>query len=202
MDEIVKALDMESMRELIWNYINSYLTGFDINKYALTVNAIFKDKFDIYKKDQKSMRHYISDIASEITTLLGDDYQVNIQAPIYQIMSTVEIAKLFLQDIFIGIMFFLWILCVLLVYSLMLGNVDERTYEFGMMRSLGFKKNNLISLIILQGFIFAVPGTILGLTTAYIANNYVAFLFNWYSDLVMPFFLSTFNIIFIRLLSG
>ena len=195
-DEIVKALDIEQMRDFIWNYINNYLTGFDINNYALTVNAIFKDKFDIYKKDQKSMRHYISDIAGQITTLLGENYQVNIQAPIYQIMSTVEVAKLFLQDIFIGIMFFLWILCVLLVYSLMLGNVDERTYEFGMMRSLGFKKNNLISLIILQGFIFAVPGTILGLTTAYIANNFVAFLFNWYSALVMPFFLSTFNIIF------
>ena len=128
--------------------------------------------------------------------LLGDDYQINIQAPIYTVMSSVEVLKLFLQDIFIGIMFFLWVLCILLVYSLMLGNVDERTYEFGMMRSLGFKKNNLILLIILQGFIFAVPGTILGLTTAYIANNYVAFLFNSYTHLVMPFFLSTFNIIF------
>ena len=195
-DEIVEALDAKGFKDLIWEYINNYLKDFDINNYALTINAIFKDKFDIYKKDQKSMRHYISNIAGEITTLLGEDYKINIQAPIYQIMSTVEIAKLFLQDIFIGIMFFLWILCVLLVYSLMLGNVDERTYEFGMMRSLGFKKNNLILLIILQGFIFAVPGTILGLTTAYIANNFVAFLFNWYTALVMPFFLSTFNIIF------
>ena len=195
-DEIVKTLHIEPMREIIWNYIDGYLKGFDINYYALTINAIFKDKFDIYKKDQKSMRHYISNIAGEITSLLGEDYQINIQAPIYSIMSTVEVAKLFLQDIFIGIMFFLWILCVLLVYSLMLGNVDERTYEFGMMRSLGFKKNNLILLIILQGFIFAVPGTILGLTTSYIANNFVAFLFNWYTALVMPFFLSTFNIIF------
>ena len=195
-DEIVKSLHIEPMREIIWNYINGFLKNLDIYKYALTINAVFKDKFDIYKKDQKSMRHYISDIAGEITTLLGEDYQINIQAPIYSVMASVEIAKLFLQDIFIGIMFFLWILCVLLVYSLMLGNVDERTYEFGMMRSLGFKKNNLISLIIFQGFIFAIPGTILGLTTAYIANNFVAFLFNWYTALVMPFFLSTYNVIF------
>ena len=195
-DEIVKALNIEAMRNLIWNFINNYLKDFDINKYSLTVNAIFKDKFDIYKKDQKSMRHYISNIAGEITTLLGEDFQVNIQAPIYAMISTVEIAKLFLQDIFIGIMFFLWILCVLLVYSLMLGNVNERTYEFGMMRSLGFKKNNLILLIVLQGFIFALPGTLLGLITSYIANNFVAYLFNWYTGLVMPFILSKYNIIF------
>ena len=195
-DEIIKKLDIESMREIIWNYINKFLNDFDINKYALTVNAIFKDKFSIYKKDQKSMRHYISNIAGEITTLLGEDYPINIQGPIYTVMSSVEIPKLFLQDIFIGIMLFLWILCVLLVYSLMSGNVDERTYEFGMMRSLGFKKNNLISLIILQGFIFAIPGTLFGLTTSYIVNNFIAYLFNSYTALVMPFFLSDFNIIF------
>ena len=195
-DEIVKDLNIEPMRNLIWNYINNYLKDFDINKYTLTVNAVFKDKFDIYKKDQKSMRHYISDITGEITSLLGENYLINIQAPIYTLISTVDIAKLFLQDIFIGIMFFLWILCVLLVYSLMLGNVNERTYEFGMMRSLGFKKNNLILLIIFQGFIFAIPGTLLGLITSYITNNFVAFLFNWYTGLVMPFILSKFNIIF------
>ena len=196
LNELTKALDIDAMRNLIWGYINNYLKEFDINKYALTINAIFKDKFDIYKKNEKSMRHYISNIAGEITTLLGEDFQINIEAPIYQLMSSVEVAKLFLQDIFIGIMFFLWILCILLVYSLMLGNVDERTYEFGMMRSLGFKKDNLILLIIFQGLIFAIPGTILGLTTAYIANNFVAFLFNWYTSLVMPFFLSGYNITF------
>ena len=195
-ERIINSLDIGPIREQIWNYISGYLKSFDINNYALTVNAIFKDKFNIYKKDQKNMRHYISNIAGEITTLLGNDYQINIQAPIYTIMATIEVAKLFLQDIFIGIMVFLWILCVLLVYSLMSGNVDERTYEFGMMRSLGFKKNNLILLILLQGLFFAIPGTILGLTTSYIANNYIAFLFNWYTALVMPFFLSTNNLIF------
>ena len=195
-DEIVKAFDIEFLKVIIMAFVETILKQFDINNYALTINAIFKDKYEIYKKDQKSMRHYISDIAAEITTLLGYNYQVNLQLPLYSIMSGVEVAKLFLQDIFIGIMFFLWMLCVLLIYSLMLGNVDERTYEFGMLRSLGFKKNNLIYLIIIQGLIFAIPGTILGLTTSYIANNFVAFLFNWYSSLVMPFFLSPSNIVF------
>ena len=195
-DEIVESFDISGLKPLILNYIKNFLQGFDINNYALTVNAIFKDKFEIYSKDQKGMRHYISNIAGEITEIMGIDYKVNIEVPLYQIMSGLEYAKIFLQDIFIGIMFFLWMLCVLLVYSLMLGNVDERTYEFGMMRSLGFKKNNLIFLIIIQGFIFAVPGTLLGLTTSYIANNFIAYLFNYNSALVMPFFLSTSNIIF------
>ena len=70
-------------------------------------------------------------------------------------------------------MTFLWILSVLLVYSLMLGNVDERAYEFGMMRSLGFKKNNLIYLILLKGIFFAIPGIIFGLISSYIINIYI-----------------------------
>ena len=195
-DEIVKSFDISYLKPIIMNYVQNFLKDFDINNYALTVNAIFKDKFEIYSKTQKEMRHYISDIAGEITDMLGIDYKVNIETPLYQIMAGLEYPKIFLQDIFIGIMFFLWMLCVLLVYSLMLGNVDERTYEFGMMRSLGFKKNNLIFLIIIQGFIFAVPGVVLGLTTSYIANNFVAYLFNYNSALVMPFFLSKSNIIF------
>jgi len=93
-------------------------------------------------------------------------------------------------------MFFLWLISIILVNSLMSGNVDERTYEFGMMRALGFQKDNLILLIFFKGIIFAVPGIFLGLSTSYIINNYIAFLFNWYSGLVMPFSLSTVNILF------
>ena len=93
-------------------------------------------------------------------------------------------------------MAFLWMLSVLLVYSLMLGNVDERAYEFGMMRSLGFKKNNLIYLVLLKGIFFAIPGIILGLISSYIINIFISFLFNWFSGLVMPFFISKSNMAF------
>ena len=195
-DEILEDINMKDFKIVIMAIVNNVIKKFDINNYTLTINAIFKDKLEIYKKDTTEMRHYISDIGAEITTLLGLNYQVNIEAPVFLVISELNYVKIFLQDIFIGIMFFLWMLCVLLVYSLMLGNVDERTYEFGMLRSLGFKKNNLIFLILLQGLIFAIPGTILGLVTSYIANNFVAYLFSWNSSLVMPFFLSKSNIIF------
>lgn len=36
--------------------------------------------------------------------------------------------------------FLLLMLSVLLIYSLMIGDVEEKTYEFGMLRALGFKK--------------------------------------------------------------
>lgn len=45
------------------------------------------------------------------------------------------------------VVFFLFILSVILIYSLMVSDVDEKTYEFGMLRALGYRKNSLVSLI-------------------------------------------------------
>jgi len=45
------------------------------------------------------------------------------------------------------VVFFLAILSVMLIYSLMLSDVDEKTYQYGMLRALGFKNKNLMALI-------------------------------------------------------
>ena len=42
------------------------------------------------------MRHHISNIDGEYTTLLGYNYQVNLQLLLYSIMAGVEGVKLFL----------------------------------------------------------------------------------------------------------
>ena len=196
MNDILKVLKFENMDKIIWKNIDNYIRDFDIYNYTLTLNIIFKDKFRIYEKDIQNIRYYISKITEDITTSLGVNSKVNIETPIYRVMIGFNTIKIFLYTIFFAIMFFLWLLSVILVNSLMSGNVDERTYEFGMMRTLGFQKDNLILLITFKGIIFAIPGVFLGLSTSYITNNYIAFLFNWYSGLVMPFSLSIINILF------
>lgn len=56
----------------------------------------------------------------------------------------------------------------------MIGDVEEKTYEFGMLRALGFKKKWLIVLLTFQALTFALPGLFLGLLTCYILNSIVA----------------------------
>jgi len=195
-DEITEKLNIKNTRNIVVDYINKYLNKFDINKYALTINVIFKDKFNIYNKDAKSMRYYISNKVSEIIDSLGRNHMVNIETPLLDNFKLLDVVRTFLQVILFGIMAFLWLLSVLLVYSLMLGNVDERTYESSMLRALGFQKNDLIILIIIQGLIFAIPGSCLGLISSYISNNFIAYLFYSYTKLVMPGFMSESNLIF------
>lgn len=42
---------------------------------------------------------------------------------------------------------FLAILSSQLLYSLMLSDVDQKTYEYGMLRALGFQSSHLVSMI-------------------------------------------------------
>ena len=44
---------------------------------------------------------------------------------------------------------FLAILSAQLIYSLMLSDVEERTFEMGMLRALGFNTNNILSTVLL-----------------------------------------------------
>ena len=177
-------------QNLILSHSKNFISMFNINKYCLTINAIIQNKFELYKLSKNEMRRKISSLTEKIIKVLGVKYPIQITTPIFTVMEQLEMGKVFLDNIFLAIVFFLWMLCVLLIYSLMLGNVDERTYEFGMLRSLGFKKDNLIILIIIQGFLFAIPGIFLGLISAYCVNHFIAFLFNIYSGLLTPFFLT------------
>ena len=61
----------------------------------------------------------------------------------------------FLDNLVVSATFILLMLSILLIYSLMIGDVEEKTYEFGMLRALGFKKSWLIILLTVEAIIFA-----------------------------------------------
>ena len=58
----------------------------------------------------------------------------------------------------------------MLLYSLMLSDVNGKTYEYGMLRALGFKKSHLTRSIILKSLAFSVPGLVFGILVALIIN--------------------------------
>ena len=58
----------------------------------------------------------------------------------------------------VTIIIFLAILSTMLIYSLMLQDVNSKTYEYGMLRALGFKKLYLVSVISIKSLSFSVPG--------------------------------------------
>ena len=53
----------------------------------------------------------------------------------------------------------------------MLSDVDAKTYEYGMLRALGFKKSHLIGVISLKSLSFSLPGLVFGILVAFILNT-------------------------------
>jgi len=63
-------------------------------------------------------------------------------------MQMINFIKLFLNQIFDSTTIVLVLLGALLIFSLMLGNVEEKTYEYGMLRALGMNNKTLIHLLL------------------------------------------------------
>ena len=77
----------------------------------------------------------------------------------------------------------------------MLSDVDQKTYEYGMLRDLGFKEGHLMVLISIQSFLFSVPGIIFGLTTALILNIIFRLIIFYFAENSDSIFLTTASII-------
>ena len=68
--------------------------------------------------------------------------------PILDQMHTYKGITTFLDTNLIAITAFLGVLSAMLIYSLMLSDVEERTYEFGMLRALGFNTKNIMMTVV------------------------------------------------------
>lgn len=174
------VVDETQINQIRQRLIDDFFFNFDMNHYSLIVNAALKNKFDLYKQSSKSIQLSLTDTSNTMIRRMNVTFPTKMQLTVFNTYQGLSIVKIFLDNIFSSIMFFLVILSITLIYSLMLGNVEERTYEFGMIRALGYKKNNLILLIIIQAFLFSIPGISIGLVVAGILNTITSyFLFNF-----------------------
>ena len=99
------------------------------------------------------------------------------EIPLALVINGLLFLRLFLDNMVAIAIFLLVIISIILIYSLMISDVDEKTYEFGMLRALGLTNTSLVLLLILEGLFFAIPGFCMGLLFAYLLNSAAAFLF-------------------------
>lgn len=69
------------------------------------------------------------------------------------------------------------ILSILLIYSLLMISVESKTFDFGVMRMVGLSKGGIISMIMLQSFMFVIPSVLFGFImcfpTLHIIENFI-----------------------------
>ena len=148
------------------------LSIIDVNfcNMSLAINGVLDDQVKTYTGTKANMRNMLSEAGLEMINALTYDANVTITTPLQTQLNTVGLVTVFMNTILATIIAFLAILCSQLIYSLMLSDVEEKTYEFGMLRALGFNTRSIMITIIIQAFFFAIPGLLSGLAVASVLN--------------------------------
>ena len=94
--------------------------------------------------------------------------QVSSSLPILDEMEKVKMFSLYLGLILSIILTILFLLSMLLIYSLLMISIETRTFELGVHRMCGMTRFNIVKLLIVQAFSFSIPAWILGLTISQI----------------------------------
>lgn len=110
-----------------------------------------------YFEIQRGVTRY----ANQIIEDLGF-FPVKMTLDVLRQMEIFNNAIMFLGLIFDIIILLFIILSILLIYSLLMISVESKTFEFGVMRMVGLSKSGIISMIILQSFMFVLPSVIIG----------------------------------------
>lgn len=143
----------------------------------------YKNRFETYVKETSGMEFDMIQFTNDVVEALGVYYPVNLQLPLKDILVTLNYLRMFLDQIFNSVLVILVGMGIMLIYSLLLSDVEEKTYEYGMLRALGLPHNSLIELLFIQAIFFSIPGIIIGIISAFllsipitlIMSNYAAY---------------------------
>ena len=135
---------------------------------ALMVIGTLTDRLDIYTLSETDRDARLLTISDDIVVPMGLDWGAEITFPLVEGITATSFIRLFLDEIFFAVNGVLVILAVLLIYSLLLSDVEERTFEYGMLRTLGMGQVVLVPLLLLQSLLFSVPGILAGFLVCFI----------------------------------
>ena len=137
------------------------------------MNGVLTDQATYYLGSEKEIVEGLNWKAEEIVDALTLQTNQTITEPMAtQYKLTSQLNAILSADFMMAIIF-LVILVSMLVFSLMLSDVDGKTYEYGMLRALGFKKPYLMAMITINSFYFSIPGCIGGICLAFVMNVFL-----------------------------
>jgi ABC-type antimicrobial peptide transport system permease subunit len=142
--------------------------NFEVDHYALTVVGMYADRLNSYVGTKDSIDIDMIHFTNAVGDAIGYGESIAMQTTLATAMGALYFVRLFLDQIFTFASIVLIGLGAMLIYSLLLSNVEEKTYEYGMLRAQGMRQHVLIELLLIQSFLFAIPGILLGLLVAFL----------------------------------
>lgn len=160
--------------------VDAWLAQFPIWNYALQVTVQFRNRLDAYVEQTQARDKLVIAWTNAIATAIGFDLPISLQLPVNTALFPMDIPKAFLLQLLVAIVVIMVVLCAMVIYTLMISNVEAKTYEFGMLQALGVRSGALVNLLVAQALFYGIPGLAIGVALAAVANMpvmYVLFSF-------------------------
>ena len=151
------------------------LSSFNHYDYSLLLTVILNNKLYIYKDDQTIFQK-LSLITDSIYRALEMENLAHISLNLYDSILQIKNIPTITDTIFLAINFLLNLLCAVLIYSLLNTDIQEKSFEFGTLRSLGLDRRGILSLMIVRATIILIPGLIIGNLVSYVMYTMVCFI--------------------------
>jgi len=163
--------------------VDAFLRDLRITDFSMTAVGLINNRFSIYEQGQDARDSEFVRLTNGLKAVLGADYPIDQQYPLIQVMELSNFLSLFLDQIFNTVLVILGILSAILINMLLMSNIEDHIYEYGMIRALGLDKPSLAGIILSYSLLFAIPGIIIGLILAFFINIGVEALLSWYISL-------------------
>ena len=125
---------------------------------ALTVIAMLTDRLTIYTLSSTDRDLAMLAVSNEVSDHLGIDFAAEVTYPLVLGVDATNFIRIFLDEIFFAVIGVL----------VLLSDVEERTFEYGMLRTLGMRQVVLVPLLVMQSLLFSVPGILAGFLVCFI----------------------------------
>ncbi|ETO21785.1 hypothetical protein RFI_15418 [Reticulomyxa filosa] len=152
-----------------YNYASDQLRNkFKVNDFSQMTVINHKKRLDIYKQsDYNEMKRSILEFGRSVMLRLSNRwYGDTVYAPLLIAMQMFVFIRLVLQSSLDTIAGVIVILSSVVIYSLLLSDVEVHTCELGVLRCLGMRKTTLLHLLSAKSLLFSVIGIVIGLPLA------------------------------------
>lgn len=154
--------------------ISGLLTDGRESEFAIQGIVQYKKRLTAYVKQQDDLDKEFADFTDEVALAVGLEWPNTFATPLRLAMSQTIFIRYFLDNIFNCVIAIIVALGVMLIFSLLLNDVEGKTYEYGMLRALGMKQNTLIQILGTKSLSFSIAGIATGLLFAFLINIPVA----------------------------
>ena len=136
----------------------------------------------VYLEPALALDRAFVEFTNTVAEHVGVTYPARFLLPLLEVVRGTLYIRYFLDNIFNAVIALIVFLGALLVFSLLLNDVETKTYEYGMLRALGMRKSNLLQILLTKAFLFSVLGVGTGLFVAFLVSIPITDLITGFAD--------------------